>query len=275
MRSGPPESFTRWWRKVKPRNRLHQQLRYRYLRPVLGHQLLVVADAHLGITPPAVEEAFLEFLRQAPSLGDCLLVNGDLFDFWFSYRRVIPRQGFAVAAALGHLRKRMPIVMTGGNHDRWGDDFWGHDLDIDFAPMEATFEIGSRRVLAVHGDGLTEQHWSAALMHRVTRNRAAIALWRTIHPDLGFRMVDRFSRILGNTTRDPAVLGRAFDRQREWAVSRLTDDPGLGCVIMGHTHRAIAEEPFPGRTYLNPGAWMDGHRYAVVSDEGASLRLFT
>ena len=91
---------------------------------MLGHTLVVVSDAHLGVTPPAVEEALLAFLDAVPTLGDCLLVNGDLFDFWFSYGRVIPRRGFQVAAALARLARRMPVLMVGGNHDRWGGDFW-------------------------------------------------------------------------------------------------------------------------------------------------------
>lgn len=241
---------------------------------MLGQQLLVVADAHLGVTEPEVQEALLEFLHQAPDMGDCLLVNGDLFDFWFSYRRVIPRVGFTVAAALADLRKRMPIVMTGGNHDRWGDGFWAEDLDITFAPMEIPLQIGSRPVLAVHGDGLTEQHWSARLMHRVTRNPTTIALWRSLHPDVGFWFVDWMSRNLGNTTRDPAILDRVAVRQLEWATQRLADDAAVDGIIMAHTHRAALDEPFPGRFYLNSGAWMDGYRYAVVTEEGAKLETY-
>src|SRR5512133_2674191 len=115
---------------------------------VLGHALVVVSDAHLGVAPSGVEEALLSFLEAVPDLGDCLLVNGDLFDFWFSYGRVIPRRGFHVAAALARLRRRVPIVMVGGNHDRWGGDFWERDVGVQFDPRRLTFDIGTRRVAA-------------------------------------------------------------------------------------------------------------------------------
>ena len=123
---------------------------------MLGHTLVVVSDAHLGVAPPAVEEALLEFLDAVPALGDCLLVNGDLFDFWFSYARVIPRRGFHVAAALARLRRRLPIVMVGGNHDRWGGHFWERDLGHAVRPAPADLRVGARQVAAIHGDGLTE-----------------------------------------------------------------------------------------------------------------------
>ena len=91
---------------------------------MLGHTLVVVSDAHLGATPPLVEATLLSFLETVPDLGDALLINGDLFDFWYSYRRVVPRRGFHVAAALARLARRVPVVMIGGNHDRWGTPFW-------------------------------------------------------------------------------------------------------------------------------------------------------
>ncbi len=246
-----------------------------YFRAVLGSQLVIVADAHLGETPPMVEEVLLTFLEAVPSLGDCLLINGDLFDFWFGYGRVIPRKGFQVAAALAQLRKRVPIVMIGGNHDRWGGEFWREDLRIDFHPLQARFLVGQRSVLAVHGDGLTEEHWSATLMHRVTKHPAAVAFYRALHPDIGFWLVDRMSRHLGNTTREGSILDRAARRQREWAEQRLNEDPSLHLVVMSHTHRPALAEPSPGRQYLNPGAWLDGWRYAVATEEGAALRRFT
>jgi UDP-2,3-diacylglucosamine hydrolase len=241
---------------------------------VLGHQLVIVSDAHLGVTAPAVEEVLLDFLESVPALGDCLLINGDLFDFWFEYRRVIPRSGFQVVAALAALRRRIPIVMVGGNHDRWGGDFWREDLQIDFHPQHTRFTIGARTVFAVHGDGLTEQHWSATLMHRLTSNKLIVGAYRALHPTLGFWLADRMSHGLGNSTRDPAVLDRAAVRQKEWAERTLRESPELGLVVMGHTHRTALTEPEPGRQYLNPGAWLDGFCYAVATEKGAEVRSF-
>lgn len=242
---------------------------------MLGHTLVVVSDAHLGVAPPAAEEALLAFLETVPGLGDCLLVNGDLFDFWFSYRRVIPRRGFHVAAALARLRRRVPIVMTGGNHDRWGGDFWDRDIGIRFAPLRATFEIGRRQVAAIHGDGLTEPGLRATLLHRAINHPVTAAVYRAIHPELGLRLVDALSPHLGDHAPDPARLADAVQRQRAWAADLLVREPGLGLVIMGHTHQPTLAEPAAGRQYLNPGAWFDGFRYAVATESGAELRQFS
>ena len=241
---------------------------------VLGHTLVVVSDAHLGVAPPATEEALLEFLDAVPSLGDCLLINGDLFDFWFSYSRVIPRRGFHVAAALARLRRRLPIVMVGGNHDRWDSQFWERDLNLRFHPLQARFEIGRRKVMAIHGDGLTETRWQARLIHRLIQHPATAGVYRILHPELGFRLVDLLSPALGDHTHDEVTLAAAATRQQAWAERVLREEPTVNLVIMGHTHRAAVADPGPDRQYLNPGAWLDGFCYAIATESGAELKTF-
>jgi UDP-2,3-diacylglucosamine hydrolase len=242
---------------------------------VLGRTLVIVSDAHLGAAPPQAEAALLEFLDSVPLLGDCLLVNGDLFDFWFSYTRVVPRRGFAVAAALARLRREIPIVMVGGNHDRWGRNFWEQDLGLTFSPHVAKFHIGNRAVAAIHGDGLAEPRWQARLIHRAIQHPLTAAVYQLLHPDLGIRLVDLLSPVLGDHTVDEAKLTRAANRQRDWAAQHLQENGAVGLLIMGHTHHAVLEEPVPGRQYLNPGAWFDGFRYAIATESGAELCSFT
>jgi len=238
---------------------------------VFGTQLLVLSDAHVGATPPEVEEALLAFLERAPELGDCLLLNGDIFDFWFAYRRLIPRRGFEVAAAIRRVRKRMPVAMVGGNHDRWGEDFWEKDLDVRFAPLRMELLIGARRVLAVHGDGVTESHWSAVLLQEITRHPVFVSIWKHAPIWFAFWVVDRMTHSLGNTVREEEILQQASVRQRAWAEAELARDPTLGCLVMGHTHRPMLSEPKLGQQFLNPGAWLDGFRYGIVTPTGAEL----
>jgi UDP-2,3-diacylglucosamine hydrolase len=241
---------------------------------VLGHTLVIMSDSHLGVAPPGTQEALLEFLEAVPDLGDCLLINGDLFDFWFTYSRVIPRRGFHVAAALARLRRQLPIVMVGGNHDRWDRDFWQRDLNLSFYPNRATFQIGKRTVTAIHGDGLAEPRWQAKLIHRLIQHPATAAVYRSLHPDLGLRIVDLLSPVLGDHTGNPIKLARAAARQRQWAEQLLANDAGVGLLVMGHTHQAVLAELAGGRQYLNPGAWFDGFRYALATESDADLRAF-
>jgi UDP-2,3-diacylglucosamine hydrolase len=242
---------------------------------VLGQTLVVVSDAHLGVTPPAVEEALLAFLDAVPTLGDSLLVNGDLFDFWFSYSRVVPRRGFLVAAALARLARRLPVLMVGGNHDRWGGDLWSRDLGLQFDPHRLTFTLGRLKVAAIHGDGLTEPRWRAILLHRLINHPVTSAVYRALHPDFGFRLVEMLSPRLGDHSSEPSRLEAAAAAQRAWADALFAREPDLGMVIMGHTHLPVLSRTAAGAIYLNPGAWFEGLRYAVATEQGAELRQFT
>ncbi len=241
----------------------------------MAARVIVVADAHLGQVPPAVESAFHSFLKAVPDLGDALLINGDLFDFWFEYRAVIPRRHFGTVAKLHALRAQgIPITFVGGNHDRWGGDFLVNDLGIAFHGGAAETDVAGRRAFVAHGDGYTEQHWSAKLMHRVTRHPATVRVFRTLHPDLGFWIAHQLSKKLADNTRDKAVLDRAAQAQAQFAHDLLARRSDLGLVILAHTHRpALAQLP-NGRAYLNPGAFLDGGRYAVVTPASIELKTF-
>ncbi len=82
---------------------------------------MIVSDVHLGHAPPEVADAFRRFLERVPDLGEHLIVNGDLFEFWFEYREVIPKRAFPTLEALGRVRRAgVQLTVTGGNHDRWG-----------------------------------------------------------------------------------------------------------------------------------------------------------
>jgi UDP-2,3-diacylglucosamine pyrophosphatase LpxH len=138
-----------------------------------------------------------------------------------------------------------------------------------------TFDIGSRRVAAIHGDGLTEPRKRAALLHRAINHPFTAAVYRAIHPEVGLRIVDFLSPRLGDHTPDESRLVEAAARQVEWATRLLAAEPELGLVVMGHTHLPALAAPMPGRQYLNPGAWFDGFRYAVATERGAELRTFS
>jgi len=237
-------------------------------------RLVIVADSHLGAVPAGVEDAFIEFLDEVPSLGDGLLVNGDLFAFWFAYRRAIPRAGARVVSRLAALARKIPVAMTGGNHDRWGDTFWERELGIRFSPHELRIPMAGGNVLAVHGDGVAEARWTGRLIHTVFRHPVTSGIYRLIHPDVGFWLVDRWSGRLADSNKDRAVLDAAAARQREWAERRLRSAPDVTLLAMGHTHRPAAAELFPGQWYVNPGAWMDGLCYATASAGSVELKRF-
>jgi UDP-2,3-diacylglucosamine hydrolase len=234
-----------------------------------------VADAHLGQVPESVARAFHSFLDTVPQPGDELVVNGDLFDFWFEYGSAVPRRHLGTVMKLAGLVQRgIPVTFLGGNHDRWGGDFLRRDMGIGYHRGAAELVLAGRRALVVHGDGLTEQHWSGALLHWLLRQPVTIALFRLLHPAVGFWIADRLSGTLADSTKDKAVLDRAEAAQAAYARALLEQRTELSLVVMAHTHRPRLDHVADGRAYLNPGAFLDGGRYAVITSTSVELKTF-
>ncbi|HEY2825011.1 MAG TPA: UDP-2,3-diacylglucosamine diphosphatase [Gemmatimonadales bacterium] len=237
--------------------------------------VVVVADAHLG-ADSAAEPDFIAFLARVPSLGSHLVINGDLFDFWFEYRSVIPRAAFPVLAALRRLRDAgTALTITGGNHDRWGGTFFERELGASFYPEGAELMLAGWRTWLVHGDGLSEQHWGGRVLHWATRTRLTVGLFRAIHPDLGFWIARRMSRTVAEGTRDPKALERAAAAQSVFARQRLGARADLDLIVLAHTHRPRLEAVSSRRWYLNPGSWMDDRAYAIITPDGPALHRFS
>lgn len=237
-------------------------------------RVVVVADAHLGQVPAATQVAFHRFLDAVPDLGDALLINGDLFDFWYEYKTVIQRRHFATIAKLHALAARLPITFLGGNHDRWGGAFLRDDVGIAFHAWHVETELAGRRTWVIHGDGLSEQHWMAAVTHALLQHPITARVFGLIHPTAGSWIADKLSGKLADHTRDPAVIERAMRSQAAYAAALLDRRPEVGLVVMAHTHRpALVTRP-DGRVYLNPGAFLDRGRYAVVTRDAVELQQF-
>lgn len=241
----------------------------------MAETAVIVGDAHLSDATQEVAGAFHRFLQAIPRPGDHLLIIGDLFDFWFEYRTVIPRYAFSTLAALASVRDRgVRLTVVGGNHDRWGGPFWERDVGATFHRFRTDLDLAGHRAHVAHGDGLGADGVVPRLVRAVAHRPITSAVVRALHPDLAIWMISRFSRRLAQSTRRQAELDRAARAQarvaREWLAARVD----VQLLVLGHTHRPTLEAVDPRRWYLNPGAWQAGRCYAVVTEEGPALRRF-
>ncbi|MFI5214028.1 MAG: UDP-2,3-diacylglucosamine diphosphatase [Gemmatimonadales bacterium] len=227
-------------------------------------RVVVVGDAHLGSADVRDEQAFHEFLEAVPQLGTRLLIMGDLFDFWFEYRAVIPRRPFRTLAKLALLvEKGVKVEMVGGNHDRWGGTFWAKDIGIPFSSEGLGTTLAGRQAWVHHGDGLAEDKLGGKIIHRVTRSPITRGVFRLLHPSLGFWVVDKLSS--GLADRSPRAIEAWAGAQERYARGLFERAPEVKLVVLAHTHRQRLVEVEPGRFYLNAGQWMEDRHYAVVT----------
>lgn len=239
-----------------------------YYERVLPAPAYVISDAHLGFATRDVERSLIRFLRHLHGRAGSLVINGDLFEFWFEWKRVMPRATFRVLAALADLRDSgIPIIMVAGNHDCWGGEILREDVGIDFRLDPWEGKLGGWRARVEHGDGLRQREdRKYRALRRVLRNRIAIGLFRRLHPDFASALASRTS----HTSRTlQAKDGGAGLRQA--ATLRLSAQRELELVIYGHSH--VAELIRIGNAvYANAGSWLDQPTFLRILPERIELQ---
>lgn len=235
---------------------------------MLAPPCYVISDIHLGHASPDTERLLLSFLRALPGRASSLLINGDLFEFWFEWKSVVHRSGVRVLAALMDLRDAgVPVTMLAGNHDCWGGDVL-RDAGVDFQLGPWVGNLGGWRARVEHGDGLraAEDRGYRAL-RRVLRNRLAIRAFGVLHPDLASRLA------MGSSNASRTYQAKDFGRGlRAVAEATLAADPALELLVYGHSHVSALERMPSGNVYANAGSWLDAPTFLAVTPERIVLR---
>lgn len=228
----------------------------------------VISDIHLGVAPAEVERALIAFLRYLPANAKSLLINGDLFDFWYEWKTVIPRNGFRVLAALADLRDAgVDVMLVAGNHDCWGGDVLREDVGIEYRFGPWSGDVGGWRARVEHGDGLRDKEDRRYRMLRaLLRHPLAIRAFRWLPADFGSSLASGSS--------DASRSYRARDGGaglRTLALKALADDPAVELIIYGHSHVATLEQSPAGGVYANAGSWLDAPTYLVATEQRIEL----
>jgi len=239
---------------------------------VLTSPCYVMSDAHLGFASREVERSVIGFFRHVATTGGSLIVNGDLFEFWFEWRTVVPRSGFRAAAALADVVDAgVPVLMIAGNHDCWGGDILRRDLGVDyrFGPLDE--EIAGWRAHIEHGDGLRPiEDRKYRMIRPVLRSTLAMRAYRWLHPDLATPLATHSSG--ASRTYAARDGGRGL---RDAAIRAANADPSRDLIVFGHSHVATLERLPTGAIYGNPGSWLDQPSYLRVTGDRVALREWT
>jgi UDP-2,3-diacylglucosamine hydrolase len=236
---------------------------------VLPSPCYIISDAHLGYAPAAVERSLLAFVQSLRGRAGSLVINGDLFEFWFEWKSVIPRSGFRILAALADLSDAgVPILMIAGNHDCWGGDALKRDAGVDYQLGPWTGELAGWRARLEHGDGLRprEDRGYRALRH-VLRNGLAIRAFRWLHPDVATPLASHSSgasRAYGARDEGRGLRAAAERTSAEHGESQL--------IVFGHSHVAALDRLASGAIYGNAGSWLDAPTFLRVTPERIALR---
>lgn len=232
-----------------------------------GKPILLASDVHLGIVSEATESAFERWLVAAGKTASQVILNGDIFDFWFEYRSVIPRGHTRVLALIGDLvRSGVPVSFMGGNHDWWGGSFLTDELGVTLYRDPVVLDLNGWRTFVAHGDGLGSGDLPYRILRRVLQSRVTVWGFRWLHPDVGVRIARAVSQTIDRgegTGPTEAERGRS-EHLKKCGIAKLRSDPEIDLVVFGHTHVPLLIEDTPGRFYVNAGDWVNHRSYLIL-----------
>jgi len=238
---------------------------------VLPSPCYLISDAHLGAAPQLVERQVLDFLRAIRGHAASLVVNGDLFDFWFEWRTVVPRRGVRVLAALADLKDAgTEVLWIAGNHDCWGGDVLRDDFGLTYHVGTWEGDLAGWRTRLDHGDGLRKvEDRKYRRLRAVIRHPLSVRLFRYLPPDLASHLASHSSNASRTYRARDGGAGL-----RSVAMQTLAETPALDLVVYGHSHVPALERAPGGGVYANAGSWLDAPTFLRLTPERVELRSF-
>ncbi len=243
-----------------------------------GRRVYFASDFHLGTPTPEQsrdrERAIVAWLDAIRPTADVIFLVGDVFDFWFEYKRTIPKGFIRLQGKLAELTDAgTRIVLFTGNHDMWMSDYFTQEMGIPVYREPRRYDIGGKRFYIGHGDGLGPGDFVYKRLKTVFESGLARRLFRWLHPDVGIGLAhswSRRSRISNQQKGEDAFLGD----DREWLMQYCREVEATmhhDYYIFGHRHLSLDLAVSPTSRYVNLGEWVSAKTYAVF--DGAELSL--
>ena len=227
-----------------------------------------VSDVHLGldVKDPAGREArFVNFLKSIPAeRTESLYMLGDIWDFWYEYRDVVPKGYARVFAALMDLMDAgVKVYFFQGNHDIWCYHYF-EELGIVILQQPCIVHAGGKTFCLGHGDGLGPVSGWYRLMRGIFRNKAAQRMFSMLHPRLAFGLGKGWSR----KSRLSKSIAYDFKGESE-PLYRFAEDFSesheVDFFVFGHYHCSV-DLPLPsGARLMILKDWMEGDSYLYFS----------
>jgi UDP-2,3-diacylglucosamine hydrolase len=243
-------------------------------------KIYFASDQHFGA--PTVEKSkvreqkFVNWLNEIKTDADILFLLGDLFDFWFEYKKAVPKGFVRVLGKLAELRDSgIQIYFFVGNHDLWMGDYFETELNIPVYHKPKEFIFNNKTFLIGHGDGLGPGDNGYKRMKKVFTNPFSKWLYRWLHPDIGIRLAQYLSvkNKLISGEEDVKYLGE----DNEWLVlycKKELTEKHYDYFVFGHRHLPLEISLNENSKYINTGDWVSYFTYAIFDGQEMLLKSY-
>lgn len=245
-----------------------------------GKKVYFASDNHLGAPTQKQslvrEKKFVRWLDTVSKDAAVIFLLGDLFDFWFEYKTVVPKGFTRTLGKLAELSDAgIPIYYFVGNHDLWMNGYFQQELNIEVFHQPKEFQFNDKTFFIGHGDGLGPGDKGYKRMKKLFTNPVAKWFFKWLHPDLGVRLAQYLSvkNKLISGDEDVTFLGE----DKEWLVQyakRKLEQKHRDYFVFGHRHLPLDIALGDQSHYINLGDWIQYYTYGVFDGESMKLKTF-
>jgi UDP-2,3-diacylglucosamine hydrolase len=249
-----------------------------------GQKIYFASDFHLGIpdykSSLQRERILVLWLDYARKDAAEIFLMGDIFDFWFEYKTVVPKGYVRLLGKLAEITEEgIPVHLFTGNHDIWAFEYLQKEIDIQLHWQPETRKMMGKTFYLAHGDGLGPGDNGYKFLKKVFSSRFNQFLFRWLHPDIGTKMGLYFSgkSRLANMIKDNKKENLKLIEDEmlyEYASDLLKNGLQADYFVFGHRHRPADVELKPGCRMVILGDWLTNFTYAEFDGKYLNLKYF-
>lgn len=241
-------------------------------------KIYFLSDFHLGApdhdSSLEREKTIVRFLDEIKNDASEVFLVGDMFDFWYEYRKVVPKGYVRLLGKLAELSDRgIPLHFFVGNHDMWIKDYFQKELNMEIYFEAKEFERNGKKFLIGHGDGLGPGDHGYKRLKKIFRNPFCQWVFGILPPALGVGLANYMSRRSRMQTTEEKFLGE----DKEWLLiycKEVLQKEYYDYFIFGHRHLAFDYRVSGNSRYINLGDWIRYYTYAIFDGENLQLKSY-
>lgn len=244
-------------------------------------KIYFASDVHLGA--PALknnrerELLFVKWLDTVKTDAEAIYLMGDIFDFWFEYKRAVPRGFTRVLGKLSEITDSgIPVHFFTGNHDIWVFDYLPSETGVIVHRDIVKTELQGKKFFLGHGDGLGPYDKGYKILKKIFTNKFLQWVFARVHPNFAIWLAHNWSghsRLKNGKIEADTFRGE----DKEWLVLYAKDElkkEHFDYFIFGHRHWPCNIDLNGESRYINTGDWVTHFTYAVLDNGVMELKEF-
>ncbi|MDZ4824555.1 MAG: UDP-2,3-diacylglucosamine diphosphatase [Flavobacteriales bacterium] len=245
-----------------------------------GKKIYFASDFHLGAPNFEAslerEKRIVCWLNEIQHDAAEIFLVGDIFDFWFEYKRTVPRGFTRLLGKISELTDRgVPVHVFTGNHDMWIFDYLPRECGVIVYRKPIEREWNGKKFLIAHGDGLGPGDKGYKFIKKIFTNKFCQWLFARFHPNFGIWLATSLSGYSRSTTGDKDI--KFLGAEKEWLVLYSKAEQKkkhFDYFIFGHRHLPMEIQICERSSYFNLGDWLTHYTYGVFNGTQMVLQKF-